>query len=140
MIESPADRNDRTCEAGSVSAFVLLLCLCLASLVGLVSEGGLVLSARETAVAEAEQAARAGAAELTPAALRAGGTSGAGPEAVAVAENFMALSGHPGTATDSHGVVTATVAAFRVSTPLLALAGVSSISITASASARAVDG
>jgi hypothetical protein len=123
-----------------VTPFVLLLCVCLSGLLGLVGEGGLVLSARETAMAEAEQAARAGASVLAPATLRSGGTSNGGSDAVAAAEDFMSLSGHPGIATDRDGVVTATVAPFRVSTPLLALAGVGSISVTATASARAVAG
>ncbi len=127
-------------DAGSVTPFVLLLCVCLAALLGLLAEGGLVLAARESAVAEAEQAARAGAAVLTPATVRTGGISTGGSEAVAVAEFLMALNGHPGTATDSNGVITATVTPFRVSTPLLALAGISSITVGASASSRAVAG
>ena len=133
---NPRQRQDR----GSVTPFVLLVCVCLAALLGLVAEGGLVLSSREAAVAEAEQAARGGAAVLTPSTLRAGGTSDGGSSAVGVAEFLMALSGRPGTATDEGGVVTATVSPFRVSTPLLALAGVGSITITATASARAVAG
>lgn len=127
-------------DRGSVTPFVLLVCVCLAALLGLVAEGGLVMSTRETAVAEAEQAARAGAAVLTPNTLRAGGTSSGGSSAVNVAEFLMALSGHPGTATDQGGVVTATVSPFQVSTPLLALAGVGTITVTASAHARAVTG
>jgi hypothetical protein len=130
----------RTSARGSVTPFVLLLCLCLTALLGLVAEGGLVLSARETAVAEAEQAARAGAAALTPATLRAGGISSGGLEAIDTAEHLMAMDGHPGTATDVSGLVTATVSPFRVSTPLLALAGVPFILVTASASASAVVG
>lgn len=127
-------------EGGSVTPFVLLMCVCLAALLGLVAEGGQVLAARETAVAEAEQAARAGAAALNPATIRSGGISSGGTEAIAVAEFLMALSGHPGTAVDSGGVVTATVKPFAVSTPLLALAGIGSITVGASASSRAVAG
>ncbi len=127
-------------DEGSVTPFVLLLCLGLATLLGLVAEGGLVLSARETVLAEAEQAARAGAAMLTPATLRAGGIAPDGAAAVTAAEADMAASGHPGVATDHDGTVTATVRPFRVRTPLLALAGVPSITVTASASAEAVAG
>ncbi|MGO8876862.1 MAG: pilus assembly protein TadG-related protein [Acidimicrobiales bacterium] len=139
-MTAPARRHPPRPETGSVTVFVLLVCLCLAALLGLVSEGGLVLSSRETAVAEAEQAARAGAAALSPAAVRAGSISSSPPEAVEAAENVMALNGHAGTATAVRGVVTATVTPFRVSTPLLALVGVPSISVTASASASAVAG
>jgi hypothetical protein len=133
-------RHPAASDQGSVTPFVLLVCVCLAALLGLVAEGGLALSARETAVAEAEQAARAGAAVLTPSTLRAGGTSNGGPSAIEVAESVMASSGHPGTATDEGGVVTATVSPFHVATPLLALAGVDSITVTATARARAVAG
>jgi hypothetical protein len=127
-------------DAGSVTPFVMFMCVALAALLGLVAEGGQVLSARETAVAEAEQAARAGAAVLTPATVRAGGTATGGREAIDVAEYLMALSGRPGTATAAGGVVTVTIKPFSVSTPLLGLAGYGSISVTATASARAVDG
>jgi hypothetical protein len=138
MRISPPVRERR--EEGSVTPFVLLLCLALAALLGLIAEGGLVLSAREAAVGEAEQAARAGAAVLTPATVRSGGTSTGGTRAVAVAEYLMALDGHPGTAIDVNGVLIAVVTPFRIRTPLLALAGVGSISVTATASARAVAG
>jgi hypothetical protein len=123
-----------------VTPFVLLVCVCLTALLGIVAEGGLVLSARETAVSEAEQAARAGAAVLTAGTVRAGGISSGGASAVNTAEYLMALSGHPGTAVAVGGGVTATVSPFRLSTPLLALAGVSAITVTATASARAVAG
>ena len=59
---------------------------------------------------------------------------------MAVAEYLMALDGHPGTASDVNGVLIAVVTPFRIRTPLLALAGVGSISVTATASARAVAG
>lgn len=127
-------------DSGSVTAFVLLLTVCLAALLGLVAEGGQVLSARETAVAEAEQAARAGAAVLSPSTVRAGGTSTGGASAVGVAEYFMALNGHPGQAFAAGDSVTATVTPFSISTPLLALAGVGSITVSATATARSVDG
>jgi len=127
-------------EGGSVTPFVLLMCVCLAALLGLLSEGGQVLAARETAVAEAEQAARAGAAVLNAGTIRSGRISTGGGQAVAVAEFLMAVSGHPGTARDIGGNVTATVTPFAVSTPLLALAGIGSITVGASASSRAVAG
>lgn len=123
-----------------MTVFVLLMTACLAALLGLVAEGGQVLSAKETAVAEAEQAARAGAAYLTPQTVRLGGTSTGGLAAVRVAEYYMALNGHPGIAVDRGGTVTATVTPFTVPTPLLALVGLPSMTVTATASARAVDG
>jgi hypothetical protein len=137
---TPVSCRAAATDGGSVTPFVLLVCVCLAALLGLVAEGGLALSERGTAVAEAEQAARAGAAVLTPNTVRAGRTSNGGSSAIDVAEYLMALSGHPGTAIAKGGVVTATVSPFRVDTPLLALAGVRSITVTATASARAVAG
>lgn len=127
-------------DRGSVTLFVLLLAVGLTALLGLVAEGGLVLSQREAALAEAEQAARAGAAVLTPATLRSGGITTGGPAAIRAAKAIMAASGHPGVASDVGGMVTATVTPFRVATPLLALAGVPSIMVSASASAEAVAG
>jgi hypothetical protein len=50
----------------------------------------------------------------------------------------MRYYGHPGWATRSGGEVTATVAPFSVRTPLLALAGVPAMKVTARASAAAV--
>jgi hypothetical protein len=127
-------------ERGSVTPFVLLLCTGLAALVGLLAEGGLVLAAREATVAEAEQAARAGAAALAPSRVRAGSITALPSSAVAAAESVMSASGHPGTATDADGVVTVRVAPFTIRTPLLALAGIGSITVTATSSARSVAG
>ncbi|MGA2208965.1 MAG: hypothetical protein ABSH30_04955 [Acidimicrobiales bacterium] len=139
-MTSPPTHAHSGGDEGSLTPFVLLLCVALAALLGLVAEGGLVLSARESAMSEVEQAARAGAAVLTPATVRSGGISTGGARAVAVAEFLMALDGHPGTATDIDGVLTATITPFRIRTPLLALAGEGSISVTATASARAAAG
>ncbi len=127
-------------DAGAVTAFVVLLVVALAALLGLVAEGGEVLSVKEAAVAEAEQAARAGAAALVPATVRLGGISTGGAAAVGAAEYYMALNGHPGTAVDRDGTVTATIKPFPVATPLLALVGIGSMTVTASASATAVAG
>jgi hypothetical protein len=123
---------------GSVTVFVLLLTVCLACLLGLVANGGAVLSAREAAISEAEQAARAGAAVLAPATIRQGGIASGGVQAMTAAELFMELSGHPGTAVADGDTVTASVTPFRVPTPLLALVGIPAIAISATASATAI--
>lgn len=125
-------------DAGSVTAFVLLLTVCFASLLGLVAEGGQVLSAREAATNAAEQAARAGAEYLTPASLHDNQVFTGGPVAVSRAEFLMAAAGYKATATTYGDVVTVTVARFKVSTPLLGLVGVPGIWVAASASAKAV--
>lgn len=127
-------------QEGSIAAFTVLICVGLAALMALVAEGGQVLVARETAMAEAEQAARAGAAVLSPATLHAGGILDDGLGPTEEAEYVMAAAGHAGTATAASGEVTATVNPFSVPTPLLSIVGISSISVTARASADAVAG
>lgn len=127
-------------DSGSIAVFVLLVSTALAALLGLVAEGGQVLAARESATALAEQAARAGAARLDAASLRQGRIVDPGPGPVLAAERVMVAGGHPGRASRSGRVVTATVRPFEVRTPLLAIVGVGSIRVTASASAKAVAG
>lgn len=136
----PRVRCDRRTDAGSVTPFVLLLTVALAAVFGLVAAGGRVMSIREAAMTEAEQAARAGAAVLSAATLRSGGIATGGAAAVAEAELVMSQSGHKGTATADGDSVTAVVSPFRVSTPLLALIGLRHVTVSASATARAVSG
>jgi hypothetical protein len=123
-----------------VTAFAVLASICLAALLGLVAEGGAALGAREAAMLEAEQAARVGAAQLSPATAHVGGLLNGGESSVDAAEFVMAAAGHPGTASVSGRTVTARVTRFYVSTPLLALAGIPRLPVSASASATVVDG
>lgn len=127
-------------DDGLVAAYVVLLVSVLAILFGLAFDGGLALSARQAAFAEAEQAARAGAAALSTAALRGGAVVPATFSAVGAAEAYMAAAGHPGTATVRGSVVVATVAPFAVQTPLLGLVGIPSLSVSATAAASALTG
>lgn len=126
--------------AGSITPFVTILCVALVALLGLVADGGRALSARQAALTEAEQAARAGADQLSVGALRAGSATVDSAAAVATAEDDMAASGHPGTATVRGTVVTASVTAYQLATPLLSLIGVGSLEIAATASATPVAG
>lgn len=127
-------------DAGSLAAFVVLFSVALFALLGLVAEGGAALDARMAAVTEAEQAARAGAADLSPATVHAGGLldDGAGP--VSRAEAVMASYGHPGVATVSGSAVSVTIRPFSVATPLLGLVGVPTMTVTATATARPIAG
>jgi hypothetical protein len=134
-----AARHD-TRDAGAVTPFVMLLCVALTALLGLVVDGGRALSAREKAFGEAEQAARAGAAQLSAASLRGGSTVVQVGRATAAAESFMTASGHPGSVAVMGSTVVATVRTFMLPTPLLALVGIDEIRISASASATAVAG
>lgn len=123
-----------------MAAFTMLLATSLAALLGLVAEGGQVLSARQAAMQLTEQAARSGAAQLSAQTLHTGGIIDPGIGPLLAAERVMAAAGHPGTATEAGGVVTAQLKPYSVSTPLLALVGVPSVTVTASASAAAVAG
>ena len=127
-------------ERGGVTPFVLLLCVALTALLGLVVDGGRALAAREAALTEAEQAARAGAAQLSGSALRRGATALQDERATAVAELYLAASGHPGSATVVGSTVVATVLPFLLPTPLLAFVGIDGVPVSASASATAVAG
>ncbi len=126
-------------EQGSITAFVALMLVTIMALVGLVVDGGSDLSAHQSAVDEAEQAARAGAGALSVEALRSGSLELDAPHAVIAAEQFTVAAGHPGTATVSAGTVTVTVR-YRIHTQILGIVGISSLPVSASASAVNVQG
>src|SRR5665213_700922 len=102
-------------------------------------DGGTVLTARQAASAEAEQAARAGAGALSVDALRAGQIQIDGPAAVATAEQFMITAGHPGTAVVVGGVVTVRID-YQVPTAILGLIGFDRLDVSAAAAAVNVGG
>ena len=127
-------------ERGALTPFVMLLCVALLAVLALVVDGGRALSARETALSEAEQAARVGAAQLSVASMHAGLTSFQVASATAAAEQYMAASGHPGSAAVVGTCVVATIRTYRLATPLLALVGIDDIPVSASAAATVVVG
>jgi Tfp pilus assembly protein PilX len=127
-------------DEGVVATYVMLLAVALMALIGLGVEGGVALGSRQSAYAEAEQAARAGAAALSAASLRDGLVTVADAGAVASAEGYMIAAGHPGTAEVDGDEVIATVTPFSIPTPLLGLAGAPSLTVSASAAAVAVTG
>lgn len=132
----PRRRDDR----GAVTAYVVLLVATLMVMCGLAVDGGRAFSARQAAYSEAEQAARAGAAALSAAALRDGAVAPAAAAAVATAEAYLQAAGHSGTVVVAGSEVVVTVAPFRLPTPLLALVGIPSLSVSATAAATAVSG
>jgi Flp pilus assembly protein TadG len=133
MRTSGADRGPAA-DQGSVTAFVVLLLVCLFVLLGLVVDGGAALTAHQAAVDEAEQAARAGEGALSLDALRDGSLQLRPQAAIAAAEAFTVSDGHPGTATVSGGVVTVSVH-YRVPTSILGIVGIGSLPVSATASA-----
>lgn len=138
ILPSRGERGDRA----SVTVFVLLIAVALTALLALVAEGGMVLDARQTAMAEAEQAARAAAAELSEENAHLGLVidNERDDTPVMTAIYLMAAAGHPGTAIQHGRTVTATVTPYRVATPLLTLVGYPFFVVSASASASAITG
>lgn len=133
------DDADHRNEDGSITAFVALLLVALMAMLGLVVDGGSALSAHQAAADEAEQAARAGAGALSVDALRTGSLRLDPVNAVSAAEVFTRAAGHPGTASVQGGVVTVQIH-YRVPTAVLGIVGITSLPVSAQASAVDVQG
>jgi Flp pilus assembly protein TadG len=121
-------------DEASVSAFVALMLVALFVVLGMVVDGGTALADHQSAVDEAEQAARAGAGALSVDALRSGSLQLDPQAAIAAAEAFTVAAGHPGSATVSSGVVTVSIR-YRMPTSVLGIVGIDSLSVSATASA-----
>lgn len=106
---------------------------------GLVVDGGTALTAHQAAEVEAEQAARAGAGAVSVDALRAGYVQIDSAGAIAAAEQFTVVSGHPGTADVTGGVVTVRIT-YQVPTDVLGIIGIDRFRVSAVASAVDVNG
>jgi hypothetical protein len=126
-------RPERT-DGGSVSAFVVLFIVTLMAMLGLVVDGGMAMSAQQSAFNEAEQAARAGAGALSVSALRDGSVQIEPTAAVKAAEDFTVAAGHPGVATVSDGVVRVQIR-YQLHTQVLGIVGISTLPVSASATA-----
>jgi len=126
-------------ERGSLTAFLVLLVVPLFALVGLVVDEGRAMAVQQAAAVEAEQAARAGAGQVSIADLRLGRVELDVPAALAAAERYTVLAGHPGTATVVGSTVTVRVVV-HVPTAILGIVGVTAITVSATASADNVHG
>jgi Flp pilus assembly protein TadG len=126
-------------EAGVFTAFVALLAVSLLLIVGMAVDSGRAIADQRLVAGEAEQAARAGAGQLSVEGLRAGRVVLNDAAAVRVAEQFTQSVGHPGIATVRDGTVTVRVVV-AVPTTILSMIGVRSIAVTAAASASDVQG
>ena len=122
-----------------MAAFAALLMVGMFGLLGLVFDGGAALSAQQAAIDEAQQEARAGAGALSIDALRAGSIQVDAQAAVAAAQSFTVAAGHPGTATVSGGVVRVEIH-YRVPTDILGVVGITSLPVSAVATANDVAG
>jgi Flp pilus assembly protein TadG len=103
--------------------------IAILALAGLTLDGGLALAATVRASGQAESAARAGAQAVDLATYRARGTVRLDPgQAQDLARRFLATIGATGTVTVTGDTVTVTVTTTQP-TPLLRLAGISSLTV-----------
>lgn len=122
-------------DGGQITVFVVVMTVALILVAGLVLDGGLTLAARERAVDEAQQAARAGAQAINLATYRQNGTLVLDPaQAVADARSYLAATGYQGSVQVTGNVVTVEVTVTQ-QMQILDAAGLGSITVHATASA-----
>ncbi len=126
-------------DGGSITAFSVVLLLALFVVIGSVVDGGAALSAHQGAVDVAEQAARAGAGALSVGALRSGSLQLDDQQAIAAAQAFAATSGHAARVWIAGQTVFVHID-YRIPTSILGIVGVTSLPVSASASAVDVAG
>lgn len=126
-------------QRGTVSAFVALVAVALFVLLGLVVDGGRAISARLAADDAAEQAARAGAGQISVAELRAGQVVVDPLAASRAALAALQASGLRGTVTVNGDSVTVD-ADFAEPTVILGIVGLTRISGSVQATAVDVHG
>ena len=133
-------QDDR--DRGSITAYLLVMTVALVLLAGLVLDGGAALTAHGTAADTAQQAARAGADALDDTSLRATTPAGltTNPGAArAAAQAVLAASGITGDVTVTGTTVTVTAHATQP-TAILAIAGITHVGGTATATAIPLHG
>jgi len=123
-------------DDGTVTATVAVLMAGIVALGGLGLDGGLALSAKETAEGQAEAAARAGAQAIDLTTLRTTNDLKLLPaKAEAAAQEYLARVNASGTVTASDETVTVTVTAAQ-HTQLLDLIGIATITVHGQGSAH----
>jgi hypothetical protein len=131
----PLQRRPGSRDDGQITAFVVVVAAALVLLIGLVLDGGLTLAARERALGEAQEAARAGAQGINLAIYRQNGNLVLSPvAALADARAYLAGIGATGTASVTGNVVTVTVTIVQPM-QILDAAGPSAITVHATANA-----
>jgi hypothetical protein len=127
-------------DDGTVTAFVVCFTIALIAVAGLVVDGGSILAARQHAFEDADAAARAGAQAIDVAALRDGQPVSLNPDrARQLAEAQLAASGERGTVAVNGDQVTVVITRTQPLS-ILGFVGLSSVTIHASGTARAVRG
>jgi hypothetical protein len=133
---APPRPLQRSRDRGSITAFVVVITMAVMACAGLAVDGARVVGAKVDAADHAENAARAGAQELT--ALRGDGPPHLDPvRARLAAESYLAAQGVMGEVTVTADRITVTVHR-TISTTLLRLVGISSKTVTATRSSVAL--
>lgn len=96
-------------EEGTISAVVAVLAIALVAIAGLAYDGGAIITATSTARDVASGAARAGAQQLSLAAVHSGRPELDPVAATAAAEDFLAAAAMDGTVYVAGSTVTVTV-------------------------------
>ena len=142
-MTGPARLRPAGRDSGQVTAFVVVMAFALILMIGLVLDGGLTLAARERALGEAQEAARAGAQAVNRVTYRQDGDLVLDPaQAEADASAYLASIGATGTVTATDGLVTVTVTVVQPM-QILSAAGLQAVTVHATASAvpvRGIDG
>ncbi|RAX20651.1 MULTISPECIES: TadE/TadG family type IV pilus assembly protein [Actinomyces] len=130
-------------ERGSTSVFAVIVVAVLMALAGLCIDGGRVLNARATLADTAEQAARAGAQQVSAGSLR--GAGGIGLDSAGARSAAASYLNATGIGADRFSVVTTgqdVVVTLEddVSTTMLRFVGVSTVHVSVSGDAHAAVG
>ena len=127
-------------ERGSAAIFVVLMVAAMLVAAGLVIDGGYALAKRRELANQAEQAARVGADALSEASLRDGGAPRVNPvRARAAIDRYLTEVDAPPPIVEINGDTVTVGLTSRQSTVILSVAGITSIPVAASGSARSID-
>jgi hypothetical protein len=138
-MRRPPPRDDQR-DAGTATAFIVVMITALVLVAGLVTDGGAALNAKVHALDVAQEAARSGAQALDLTTYRATGHAVLNPaQATANARRYLTAADATGTVTATRTQVTVTVHT-TVDTPLLSLGGLHHLTVTAAGTAQAVRG
>jgi hypothetical protein len=127
-------------DAGQVTAFTVVMTSALVLVIGLVLDGGLILSARVRALGEAQEAARAGAQAIDLQVYRTRGDVVLDQaQATTAAHTYLASVGASGQVQVTPTRITVTVRRTQ-HTQILGVIGIGNVTVQAVGSARAVRG
>lgn len=133
-------RRRRRGESGQTIAFVVGITLALLLLIGLTVDGGRILSARERALDEAQEAARVGAQQLDQAALHVSGVTIINQsEATRAVQAYLRATGDTGLV-NVQGTDVQVSVQHSLGMDILGLVGIGTVTISESGMAHAAQG